>query len=105
MSIELKPSDELIAAAAGIALVLAIFAQNTPNLADVRADQPGNVNTHKSTKLATITSAAAVSSLALIGRSPTVFVLGGGAILLETWKYHFANYKSSGATENMQQAG
>jgi hypothetical protein len=96
----LKPSDELIVSATSIALVLAIFSQNTPNLADVRADQPGNVNTHKSVKLAAITSVATVGALSLLAKSPTVFSVGGAAILFETWKYHFANYGANGTQDN-----
>jgi hypothetical protein len=98
----LKPDSELLVGGTSVALVLAIFAQNTPNLADVRAATPGDVNTHKSVKLAAITSFAAVGALALLGKSPTVMVIGGAAILFETWKYHFANYASNGTAENNQ---
>lgn len=96
----LKPDGELLVSATAIALVLAIYSGATPNLADVRADEPGNVNTHKTTKLAAITATAAVGSLALLGKSPTVATVGFGAILWETWKYHFANYGANGAAEN-----
>lgn len=96
----LKPDSELLVGATSIALVMAIFAQNTPNLADVRAAKPGDVNTHKSVKLAAMTSVAAVGSLALLGKSPTVFVIGSAAILFETWKHHFANYGANGTADN-----
>jgi hypothetical protein len=98
----LKPDSELLVGATSVALVLAIFSQNTPNLADVRAAEPGDVNTHKSVKMAAITATAAVGSLALLGKSPTVMVIGGAAILFETWKYHFANYGANGNAENNQ---
>lgn len=101
----LKPDGELLVSATAIALVLAIFNGVTPNLADVRADEPGNVNTHKSTKIATITATAAVGSLALLGKSPTVATVGFAAVLFETWKYHFANYGANGNKENQMQAG
>lgn len=100
MTINLKPTDELIVSATSIALVYAIFSQSTPNLADVRADKRGNVNTHKSTKLAAITSTAAVGSLALLAKSRTVATIGFAAILFETWKYHFANYGANGTEDN-----
>ena len=80
--------------------MLAIFGQNTPNLSDVRAAEPGDVNTHKAVKMAAITSTAVVGTLALLGKSPTAMIVGGGAILFETWKYHFANYGASGNAEN-----
>jgi hypothetical protein len=96
----LKPNDEMIVTATGVALVYAIFNQGVPNYADIRADQPGNSNTHAATKMAAITSIAAVGALALIGKSPTVFTVGGAMILFETWKTHFANYGKNGAQEN-----
>jgi hypothetical protein len=101
----IKPSDELIVGATSIALVLAIFSQNTPNLADVRADRVSNVNTHKSTKMAAITATGVVGALSLLAKSPTVFVIGGAAILFETWKLHFANYGVNGTEQNQQAAG
>lgn len=96
----IRPSDELIVGATSIALVLAIFGQNTPNLADVRADQTNNVNTHKATKLAAITATGVVGALSILAKSPTVFVIGGAAILFETWKLHFANYGVNGTEQN-----
>jgi len=100
MSIRLKASDELIVTVTGVTLVYAIFSNSLPPLADIRADQPGNVNTHKSTKMAAITSAAVIGSLAIISKSPTVFTVGGAMILFETWKNHFANYGANGTQEN-----
>jgi len=101
----IKPSDELIVGATSIALVLAIFNQNTPNLADIRADKVNNVNTHKSVKLAAITATGVVGALSLLAKSPTVFVIGGAAILFETWKLHFANYGVNGTEQNQAAAG
>jgi hypothetical protein len=101
MAVNLKPESELLIAATAVAIVISVFNSNTPNLADVRHDQPGNMNTHKATKLAAITSVAYIGSLALLSRSPTVFIYGGGAILFETWKLHFANHGASGAQENV----
>jgi hypothetical protein len=100
MTINLKPSEELIVGATGITLVYAIFSQSLPPMCDIRADKPGNVNTHKSTKMAAVTSIAAVGSLSLLARSKTVFVVGGAMILFETWKYHFANHGANGTEEN-----
>lgn len=98
--VSLRASDELIIGVTSVSIVLAVFGNNAPNLADIRADQPGNVNSHKSVKLAAITSAAYVGSLALLAKSPTTFIIGGAAILIETWKYHWANHGASGHEEN-----
>jgi hypothetical protein len=100
MAISLKPSDELIVAATSITLVYSVFAQSLPPLCDVRADTPANTNTHKTTKQAAITATAIVGSLSLLAKSKTVFVIGAGMILFETWKFHFANYGADGTKEN-----
>jgi hypothetical protein len=105
MAVVLKPSEEMIVSATSIALVYAIYAQNVPNYADVRADEPGNPNTFASTKMAAITSIAAVGALALVAKSPTVFTIGGLMIIFETWKYHGANYARSGAAQGYSQVG
>lgn len=105
MTISLKPSDELIVGATGITLVYAIFSQSMPPFCDIRADERGNVNTHKSTKMAAVTATAAIGSLSLLSRSKTVFVVGAAMILFETWKYHYANYGANGTEENRLAAG
>lgn len=101
----LKPDGELLVSATAIALVLAIFNINTPNLADIRADQPGNMNTYKTAKTAAITATAAVGTLALLGKSPTVATVGFGAILFEVWKNHLANFGANGTQENASAQG
>jgi hypothetical protein len=100
----LKPSDELVIGVTSVAIVLAIFNNDTPNVADIRADKPNNVNTHKATKMAALTATAVVGSVALLGKSPTVFTIGGAMILFEVWKRHYANYGANGTHENMQAA-
>lgn len=104
MATLLKPTDEIVVAATSVAVVLAIFNNDTPNVADIRADKPNNVNTHKATKMAALTSTAVIGSIALLGKSPTVFTIGGAMILFEVWKRHFANYGANGTEENMQAA-
>ena len=97
----LKPENELLISVATLGIVYGIFAQALPPLNDVRADEPStapgssSMNTYKATNTATITAAAIVGSLALLGKSRTVFIVGGAGILLETWKYHFHNFGPS----------
>lgn len=100
----LKPNEQIIVAATGVALVLGVYANNTPPLADVRADKTGNVNTHASVKMAAITSIGIVGALALIAKSPTVFTVGGAVVIWETWKYHYANYGVNGTAQNAASA-
>lgn len=104
-TIRLKPTDQVIVGATSVALVYGIFANCTPNYADVRADVKGNANTHASIKTATVTSIAAVGTLSLVAKSPTVFTIGGLMILFEAWKFNYANHAKDGTRDNMTQAG
>lgn len=99
MAISLKPDQELLIGAAAAGIVYGIFSQGVPNLADVRADE-ANMNTYKAVNTATITASAVVITLGLLGRSPTIFILGGGMTVFEAWKYHFHNFGGSASTRN-----
>lgn len=100
MTISLKPSDELIMAVTGVAIVLAEFQSSCPPLVDVRGDQKGNINTYKSVNHAVISSAAILGAVSLIARTPTVFTIGGAVIILKAWQHHFANFGADGTAEN-----
>ena len=99
MAVNLKPSDELTVGAISAGIVYAIGQVTLPNYNDVRADKPGNVNPYKSTKTFAWTATAVVGSLALLGRSPTIVIIGGAMILAETWKFHYANHAADGSKE------
>jgi hypothetical protein len=93
----LKPSEEIIAATFGVTAVVGIFANMTPNFADIRADVNGSNNpiTHKSTRAAAITSATIVSGIALLGKSPAVFVAGAATIVILSVSAWHANATSA----------
>src|SRR5271155_185898 len=99
LKFSMSPEGELTVSAITLSLVYLIFQTTVPPYADVRADKPGNANTHKAVKMAAFTSTAVVAALGLLGRSPTVFIVGGGGILYETWKNHYANYGPDGGKE------
>jgi hypothetical protein len=104
MATLLKPTDEIVVAATSVAVVLAIFNNDTPNVADIRADKPNNINTHAATKMAALTATAVIGSISLLGKSPTVFTIGGAMIIFEVWKRHIANYGRNGTQENQEAA-
>jgi len=104
MALNLKPEHELLISGTTAAIVYGIFTLNVPNLADIRADEPGNKNTYKTVNTAMVTSAAVVTAIALLSKSPTVFIVGGAITLLEGWKYHFHNFGAS-AAEDYRQVG
>lgn len=90
----LKPNEEIQVSALVATVVYGIFQLNAPNLSDVKASAPGgaaSVNTHNSVKTAIWTSAAVISGLALLAKSPTVYIVGGAMITVEGWKYYHAN--------------
>lgn len=90
----LKPSEEIQVSALSAAVVYGVFQLNAPNLADVKMSAPGgaaSLNTHKSVKTAVWTSAVVISGLALLAKSPTVFIVGGLMTAAEGWKFYHAN--------------
>ena len=94
----LKPSEELVAATFGVASVIAVFSTTVPNSADIRGDQvnrSNNSTVHTSIRAASITSAAIVSGVALLAKSPTVFIAGAAAIVIMAVEKIHANATSS----------
>jgi predicted cation transporter len=92
----LKPEHELMVSAVSVAAVLTVFQLEAPPLANIKASAPGgqtSANTHSSVKGAVLTSLAIVGGLALLGKSPTVYVVGGLTIAVLGWKYMAANVK------------
>jgi len=95
----LKPSEQVFAAAAVGTAVYGIFALNAPNLADVKASQPGgqaSLNTHKSVKTAVWTAAIFVSGVALLAKDPAIYIVGGLVTSVEGWKFYHANATAPG---------
>lgn len=87
----LKPSEEIQVSALSAAVVYGIFQLNAPNLSDVKAAPAGSKTVHGSVKTATWTSAVVISGLALLAKSPTIFIVGSVMIIGEGWKYYHAN--------------
>lgn len=87
----LKPSEEVVAASFAVASVLAIFSTHAPNLADVRGDRANNDNTRRSVKSAVLTAGAVVSGIALLAKSPAVYIVGGLVIVIEGVQFAHAN--------------
>lgn len=90
----LKPNEELMISAVAVASVISVFQLEAPPLANVKASAPGgaaSANTHRSVKGAVLTASAVVGSLAILGKSPTVYVVGGLTIAALGWKYMAAN--------------
>jgi hypothetical protein len=80
-----------MAASFSVATVVAVFGNYTANVNDLKSDAPSHQN-HKDSQRAVIVSAAIVSGVALLAKSPTTFLVGGAAILIEHVMRAHANY-------------
>jgi hypothetical protein len=87
----LKPNEEIQVAALSAAVVYGVFQLNAPNLSDVKAAPTGNKNVHGSVKTAAWTATAVTAALALLAKSPTIFIVGSVMTIVESWKYYHAN--------------
>src|SRR5581483_5068418 len=90
----LKPNEEIQVGALTAAIVYGIFQLNAPSLADVRVSQPGTPNAqhvHGSVKTAAWTATVVTGGLAILAKSPTIFIIGGLMTVVESWKYFHAN--------------
>lgn len=87
----LKPESGVMIGLATGALVWAIFTNATPSIADIRSAPPMDKDVEGSRKVATRTSAAAVSSIALIAKDPTIFIIGGFMVIAADWMTRHAN--------------
>jgi hypothetical protein len=91
---ELKPSEQLIAASFAVATVVAVFGHDTAPMNDVKAAPPSD-QTRNDDRRAALVSAALVSGVALLAKSPGVFVIGAGAIVVESVIRAHANFTTS----------
>jgi hypothetical protein len=90
----LKPNEEIQVGALTAAIVYGIFQLDAPNLADVRASEPNTgsaQHVHGSVKTAAWTATVVTGGLALLAKSPTIFVIGGIMTIIESWKYFHGN--------------
>jgi hypothetical protein len=87
----LKPSEEIMAASFSVATVVAVYGNYTAKVNDLKADGPDHQN-HRDSQRAALVSGAIVSGIALLAKSPTVFIVGGATILLEHVMRAHANY-------------
>ena len=76
---------------ATIGLVAVTYGQFCPNAADLRAGTPNDRMASGSEKAARWTAGALVTLVSLITKDPTVFVMGGSAVVAYSWQHRYAN--------------
>jgi len=87
----LKPNEEIQVSALSAAVVYGIWQLHAPNLADVKAAPAGNSTVHASMKSAVWTASAVTAGLAILAKSPTIFIVGTIMNVAEYWHYAHAN--------------
>lgn len=72
-------------------LVWGIYGQVVPKVADLRVHASNDRDAASAEKAARWTSGGAVVAIALITRDPTVFIMGGTAVIAFSWLHRHAN--------------
>lgn len=87
----LKVETSLVVGLATAAVVYGIYQFNLPSNAATRASQAGNQHIESARKTATWEAAAVVGGISLLAGDPTVFVIGGGVLVMLDFAHRFAN--------------
>lgn len=87
----LKPEISIPAALALGVAVYGIFQVNLPSITEVRAADMDNTDVAGAERAATWEAAGLVSTISLIAKDPTIFMVGGLITVALAWKYRHAN--------------
>jgi hypothetical protein len=87
----LKADAEVSIALATAALAYGAYQVALPSIADVRSLEKGNADIQASERTAAWVSAGLVSFVALITKSPNVFILGGATVIAASWMTRHAD--------------
>lgn len=87
----LKAEVSIPVAAATCAMVYGLYSNATPSVADIRVAPAQDQDIDASRKMAAWSAAAVVCGVSLLAKDPTIFVLGGGTILILDWWTRHAN--------------
>lgn len=94
----LKPNEELMTSSLAVGAVIGIYQGFLPSVADVAAGStPGQAShamVHGSVRQAVIAAETVVAGLAVLAKSPTIYVVGTIANVLMAWHYHAANARN-----------
>lgn len=81
----IKADAELTIALATSVMAYGTFQLALPSMADVRSLEAGNADIQGAEKAAAWVSAGLVSFVAIISKSPNVFILGGATVIAASW--------------------
>lgn len=87
----LKADSEVPIALATAVLAYGSYQYALPSVADIRSLEKGNADVQGAERVAAWVSAGLVSFVALITKSPSVFVLGGSTVIAASWMTRHAD--------------
>jgi hypothetical protein len=91
----LKADAEVSIALATSVMAYGAYQLAVPSVADVRSLEPGNADIQGAERTAAWVSAGLVSFVALITKSPNVFILGGATVIAASWMTRHADAVSN----------
>lgn len=87
----MKPDAEVSIGLATVVMAYAAYQMAVPSVADIRTLEKNNADVQAAERTAAWVSAGLVSLVALITKSPTVFTLGGTAVIAASWMNRHAD--------------
>lgn len=87
----MKPDAEVSIALATSVMAYGAYQLALPSVADIRTLEPGNQDIQASERVAAWVAAGGVSLVALLTKSPAVFILGGATVIAASWMTRHAD--------------
>lgn len=91
----LKPSEELMTSSLAVGAVVGIYDTFLPPVAQVAAGtvpgQASHAQAHRGVRQAAVAAETVIAGLAVLAKSPTIYVVGTIANVLLAWHFHVAN--------------
>jgi hypothetical protein len=91
----LKPDAEISIALATGVMAYASYQVALPAVADIRSLEPNNRDIQSAERVAAWTAAGLVSLVALLTKSASVFIVGGGVVIGTSWTARHADQVST----------
>lgn len=87
----MKPDAEVSIALATSVMAYGAYQLALPSVADIRTLEPGNADIQASERVAAWVAAGGVGLVALLTKSPAVFILGGATVIAASWMTRHAD--------------
>jgi hypothetical protein len=91
----MKPDAEVSIALATSVMAYGAYQLALPSAADIRSMEPGNQDIQAAERVAAWVAAGGVALVALLTKSPAVFILGGSTVVASSWMARHADQVDS----------